>query len=67
MFVYLNGTCRLVTKGTVDEGIYTIAKQKLTLDAAVLDGGIEANDNSKDGEILSMGAILSAIIGASAA
>jgi hypothetical protein len=31
------------------------------------EGGTEANDNSKDAEILSMGAILSAIVGPLAA
>ncbi|KAH9658725.1 protein CHROMATIN REMODELING 19 [Citrus sinensis] len=32
---------RLVTKGTVDENVYEIAKRKLILDAAVLESGVE--------------------------
>ena len=55
---------RLVTKGTVDEDIYSIAKRKLTLDAAVLESGTEANDNSNETEVVTMGAILSAILDA---
>ncbi|KAE8705433.1 Protein CHROMATIN REMODELING 19 [Hibiscus syriacus] len=32
---------RLVTKGTIDENVYEIAKTKLTLDAAVLESGMD--------------------------
>lgn len=53
---------RLVTKGTVDEDIYSIAKRKLTLDAAVLESGIEAVNEEND--VMTMGAILSAILDA---
>jgi SWI/SNF-related matrix-associated actin-dependent regulator 1 of chromatin subfamily A len=55
---------RLVTKGTVDEDIYGIAKRKLILDAAVLESGMEPNDNSTETEVVTMGAILSAILDA---
>ncbi|KAI5081786.1 hypothetical protein GOP47_0001529 [Adiantum capillus-veneris] len=51
---------RLVTKGTVDEDIYSIAKRKLTLDAAVLESGIETVN--EENEVMTMGAILSAIL-----
>ncbi|KAG5531939.1 hypothetical protein RHGRI_026520 [Rhododendron griersonianum] len=51
---------RLVTKGTVDENVYEIAKRKLVLDAAVLKSGEEVKteggdmpDNKTMGEILS--------------
>lgn len=51
---------RLVTKGTVDENVYEIAKRKLVLDAAVLESGEEVKteggdmpDNKTMGEILS--------------
>lgn len=54
---------RLVIKGTVDEDIYKIAKRKLTLDAAVLESGAEAvADNNSENDVLTMGAILSAIL-----
>ncbi|KAB2626032.1 SWI/SNF-related matrix-associated actin-dependent regulated protein 1B [Pyrus ussuriensis x Pyrus communis] len=46
---------RLVTKATVDENVYEIAKGKLVLDAAVLESGVERDnegDTSTMGEIL---------------
>lgn len=50
-----------MTKGTVDENIYEIAKRKLVLDAAVLESGIEVDN---DGEMTekTMGEILSALL-----
>ncbi|CAA7043769.1 unnamed protein product [Microthlaspi erraticum] len=36
---------RLVTKSTVDENIYEIAKRKLVLDAAVLESGVHVDDD----------------------
>lgn len=52
---------RLVTKDTVDENVYEIAKRKLVLDAAVLESGQEAE---KEGNIpdQTMGEILSKIL-----
>lgn len=52
--------CRLVTKGTVDENVYEIAKRKLGLDAAVL----ESMEEIKEGDMpeKTMGEILSAIL-----
>lgn len=48
---------RLVTKDTVDENIYEIAKRKLILDAAVLESGVEVEKEEIHertmGEILS--------------
>ncbi|XP_068328351.1 protein CHROMATIN REMODELING 19-like [Pyrus communis] len=35
---------RLVTKATVDENVYEIAKRKLVLDAAVLESGVEMDN-----------------------
>ena len=66
LIFYLNvlSTTRLVTKGTVDEDIYSIAKRKLILDAAVLETGTEVDDNNNENEVLRMGAILSAILDA---
>ncbi|OVA01079.1 SNF2-related [Macleaya cordata] len=52
---------RLVTKGTVDENIYEIAKRKLVLDAAVLESGMEM-DNETDMPEKTMGEILSALL-----
>ncbi|WJX16920.1 Protein CHROMATIN REMODELING 19 [Trifolium repens] len=51
---------RLVTKGTVDENVYEIAKRKLGLDAAVL----ESTEEIKEGDMpeKTMGEILSAIL-----
>ncbi|OMO72649.1 SNF2-related protein [Corchorus olitorius] len=52
---------RLVTKGTVDETVYEIAKRKLTLDAAVLESGMDVD---KEGEMAekTMGQILSSLL-----
>ncbi|KAI9077365.1 hypothetical protein K1719_040678 [Acacia pycnantha] len=52
---------RLVTKGTVDENVYEIAKRKLVLDAAVLESGMEMDDKGDMPE-KTMGEILSAIL-----
>ncbi|KAI4357323.1 hypothetical protein L6164_001279 [Bauhinia variegata] len=51
---------RLVTKGTVDENVYEIAKRKLVLDAAVLENGMEMDKG--DVPEKTMGEILSAIL-----
>jgi SWI/SNF-related matrix-associated actin-dependent regulator 1 of chromatin subfamily A len=48
-----------VTKGTVDENVYEIAKRKLVLDAAVLESGMEVNN---EGDTLTMGEILSSLL-----
>eukprot|EP00262_Sarcandra_glabra_P002084 TRINITY_DN1233_c1_g1_i2.p1 TRINITY_DN1233_c1_g1~~TRINITY_DN1233_c1_g1_i2.p1 ORF type:complete len:740 (+),score=133.64 TRINITY_DN1233_c1_g1_i2:255-2474(+) len=52
---------RLVTKGTVDENIYEIAKRKLVLDAAVLKSGVQL-DNDTEMPEKTMGEILSALL-----
>uniref|UniRef100_A0A0C9RXA1 TSA: Wollemia nobilis Ref_Wollemi_Transcript_6762_3365 transcribed RNA sequence n=1 Tax=Wollemia nobilis TaxID=56998 RepID=A0A0C9RXA1_9CONI len=52
---------RLVTKGTVDENIFEIAKRKLVLDAAVLESGVEIVNDS-DNDARTMGEILAAIL-----
>ncbi|KAL2541332.1 Protein CHROMATIN REMODELING 19 [Abeliophyllum distichum] len=52
---------RLVTKDTVDENVYEIAKRKLTLDAAVLESGAEA-DNEGQMPDKSMAEILSSLL-----
>nr|XP_019701689.1 protein CHROMATIN REMODELING 19 isoform X2 [Elaeis guineensis] len=52
---------RLVTKGTVDENIYEIARRKLVLDAAVLKSGAELNDENDVPE-RTMGEILSSLL-----
>lgn len=52
---------RLVTKGTVDENVYEIAKRKLVLDAAVLESGLEM-DNAGETSEKTMGEILSALL-----
>ncbi|KHM99038.1 SWI/SNF-related matrix-associated actin-dependent regulator of chromatin subfamily A containing DEAD/H box 1 [Glycine soja] len=51
---------RLVTKGTVDENVYEIAKRKLVLDAAVLESMEEINEGELPEK--TMGEILSAIL-----
>lgn len=48
-----------MTKGTVDENVYEIAKRKLVLDAAVLESGMEVNN---EGDTLTMGEILSSLL-----
>ncbi|CAH9117522.1 unnamed protein product [Cuscuta europaea] len=52
---------RLVTRETVDEDVYQIAKRKLTLDAAVLEADVEV-ENERDFSIKSMGEILSSLL-----
>lgn len=52
---------RLVTKNTVDENVYEIAKRKLTLDAAVLESGIQV-DNQGDVPDKTMAEILSSML-----
>ncbi|KAK8627644.1 hypothetical protein V6N13_135251 [Hibiscus sabdariffa] len=52
---------RLVTKGTVDENVYEIAKRKLTLDAAVLESGMDVG-NGHDTSEKTMGQILSSLL-----
>ncbi|KAG0454043.1 hypothetical protein HPP92_025347 [Vanilla planifolia] len=52
---------RLVTKGTVDENIYEIARRKLVLDAAVLQSGT-ALENDDDVPQKTMGEILSSLL-----
>ncbi|KAK9274474.1 hypothetical protein L1049_021722 [Liquidambar formosana] len=52
---------RLVTRGTVDENVYEIAKRKLVLDAAVLESGVEVDNEGTMSE-KTMGEILSALL-----
>ncbi|KAM7484778.1 hypothetical protein LguiA_000787 [Lonicera macranthoides] len=52
---------RLVTKDTVDENVYEIAKRKLVLDAAVLESGMEM-DNEGEPSDKTMGEILSSLL-----
>lgn len=52
---------RLVTKDTVDENVYEIAKRKLILDAAVLESGVEVDDEAGMSE-KTMGEILSSLL-----
>ncbi|PQP95390.1 protein CHROMATIN REMODELING 19 [Prunus yedoensis var. nudiflora] len=52
---------RLVTKGTVDENVYEIAKRKLVLDAAVLESGLEMDNEGETSE-KTMGEILSKLL-----
>ncbi|KAL6187185.1 hypothetical protein ACLB2K_043300 [Fragaria x ananassa] len=52
---------RLVTKGTVDENVYEIAKRKLVLDAAVLESGLEMENEGSASE-KTMGEILSKLL-----
>ncbi|CAG7862112.1 hypothetical protein BRARA_I02052 [Brassica rapa] len=52
---------RLVTKSTVDENIYEIAKRKLVLDAAVLESGVHVDDNGDTPE-KTMGEILASLL-----
>ena len=52
-----------VTEGTVDEGVFGLAKQKLLLDAAVLQGitaGDQANNSGRD--VAQMGQLLQALV-----
>ncbi|PPD74002.1 hypothetical protein GOBAR_DD29073 [Gossypium barbadense] len=57
----LTGADTLVTKGTVDENVYEIAKRKLTLDAAVLESGIDI-ENEGDTSEKTMGQILTSLL-----
>lgn len=59
----LNFMClsRLVTKESVDENIYEIARRKLVLDAAILHSGAEL-DNSTDVPEKTMGEILASLL-----
>lgn len=50
-----------MTKGTVDENVYEIAKRKLVLDAAVLANGMDL-ENENDMSEKTMGEILSALL-----
>jgi SWI/SNF-related matrix-associated actin-dependent regulator 1 of chromatin subfamily A len=50
-----------VTKGSVDENIYEIARRKLVLDAAILQSGAEL-DNSTDVPEKTMGEILASLL-----
>ncbi|KDP38213.1 hypothetical protein JCGZ_04856 [Jatropha curcas] len=52
---------RLVTRSTVDENVYEIAKRKLILDAAVLESGVEV-DNENETSEKTMGEILSSLL-----
>lgn len=52
---------RLVTKDTVDENIYEIARRKLVLDAAVLESGAELDDDNDVSE-KTMGEILASLL-----
>lgn len=52
---------RLVTKDTVDENVYEIAKRKLVLDAAVLESNIEVEKEGESSD-KTMGEILSALL-----
>lgn len=52
---------RLVTKDSVDENIYEIARRKLVLDAAILHSGAEL-DNSTDVPEKTMGEILASLL-----
>lgn len=50
-----------MTKGTVDENVYEIAKRKLVLDAAVLESGLEMENEGETSE-KTMGEILSKLL-----
>nr|ADQ43195.1 unknown [Schrenkiella parvula] len=54
-------TIFLVTKSTVDENIYEIAKRKLVLDAAVLESGVHVEDDG-DAPEKTMGEILASLL-----
>ncbi|GKD17758.1 protein chromatin remodeling 19 [Tanacetum coccineum] len=53
---------RLVTKDTVDENVYEIAKRKLVLDAAMLESGIEVENEGELSDNKTMGEILSSLL-----
>jgi SWI/SNF-related matrix-associated actin-dependent regulator of chromatin subfamily A containing DEAD/H box 1 len=50
-----------VTKHSVDENIYEIARRKLVLDAAILQSGTEFDDSSNVQE-MTMGEILASLL-----
>lgn len=50
-----------MTKGSVDENVYEIAQRKLTLDAAVLESGVEV-ENEGHMSVKTMGEILSSML-----
>lgn len=50
-----------MTKDTVDENVYEIAKRKLVLDAAVLESGMEM-ENEGESSDKTMGEILSSLL-----
>ncbi|XP_039017955.1 protein CHROMATIN REMODELING 19-like [Hibiscus syriacus] len=52
---------RLVTKGTVDENVYEIAKRKLILDVAVLESRMDVGEED-DTSQKTMGQILSSLL-----
>lgn len=56
-----------MTNGTVDESIFRIAKQKLVLDAAVLESGGDKESATVQNErdVQTMGEILSTLLAAS--
>lgn len=51
-----------MTKGTVDENIYEIAKRKLTLDAAVLETGVVVENEGEMPADKTMAEILSSLL-----
>lgn len=59
--IFIWVVCRLVTKDTVDENVYEIAKRKLVLDAAVLETGLEVDNEGASPE-KTMGEILSSLL-----
>ncbi|KAL0748861.1 hypothetical protein Bca101_030863 [Brassica carinata] len=59
--IFRFGLVRLVTKSTVDENIYEIAKRKLVLDAAVLESGVHVDDDGDTPE-KTMGEILASLL-----
>jgi SWI/SNF-related matrix-associated actin-dependent regulator 1 of chromatin subfamily A len=59
--VMISFSFRLVTKGSVDENIYEIARRKLVLDAAILQSGAELED-STDVPEKTMGEILASLL-----
>ena len=58
-----------VTAGTVDEGIHALAKRKLKLDAAVLEGitaGSQSKQSNSATDAAQMGQLLQSLIAGSA-
>lgn len=52
----------MVTKDTVDENVYEIAKRKLVLDAAMLESGVEVENEGESSDNKTMGEILSSLL-----